>query len=440
MQIKKDVRFFPVFLAATAGVILEIIAVLVDEIVVGNLFTDDAFASINLIEPFTFFEMFLAYLVSVGSAALIVRAHGAGDSKKMNEIFSQTILLCAMFGIELTLLYVAFTPQLVLFVADDPAVYDHALSYFNVMRFYPLVDMFDTFFFTYVLYRGGFVHFYTAIISRIGLNAFLSWQLGSVMGLAGIGLASVISIFVALLIKLTFLFSKKHGLRFTWHLNIREALSIAWLGFPESALSMYIVIMELAVNAFTLKNYGAAGVAAVSVVINIFEFTFYLSEGLSEYEIVSVNDSIGKRSGQSMDHAIKTTRRAAIVEGAVLVGAILLAADVLPDAFDIDNPETARLAALMLRILAPTAVFVCLSRITAIFYQYTRRIPRTVILFGMAIALLPSLFAVLLGQFAIEGIAAGIAAGPFAALALMYGYVRLIKKEKLFDYSLLHLS
>lgn len=36
-----------------------------------------------------------------------------------------------------------------------------------------------------------------------------------------------------------------------------------------------------------------AGVAAVAVVINIFKFALYISEGISEYEIVAVNDSIG---------------------------------------------------------------------------------------------------------------------------------------------------
>ena len=34
----------------------------------------------------------------------------------------------------------------------------------------------------------------------------------------------------------------------------------------------------------------------------------------------------------------------------------------------------------------------------------------------------------------------GIALGPVAALALMYGYVRLIRKEKLFDYALMNLG
>lgn len=437
---KKDVRFFPIFLGATAGVLLEIIATLVDEIVVGNLFTDEAFASVNLIEPYTLFEVFIAYLVTVAAAALIVRAHGAGDREKMSQLFSQTIIVCGLVGISLTLVYVLFTPQLVRLVADDPAVYEHALAYFTAIRFYPLVDVFDTFLFAYVLYRGGFAHFYIAIISRIGLNALLSWFLGSQMGLMGIGLASIISLVVALAIKLTFVLSKKHGLQFRWYFNPREALEIAKLGFPESAISMFVVLMEMAINGFTLDHYGAAGVAAVAVAVNIFEFTFYLSEGISEYVIVAVNDSIGKNSSQSMDKAIKTMLRAALIEGMVLFGLILIGSGVLPEAFDIDNEETFRLATVMLRILSPTALFICLSRVTAIFYQYTRRITRTLLLFGMAIALFPILFGRLFGRIAPEGIVAGLALGPVTAFALMYGYVRLIKKEKLFDYALMRLN
>ena len=70
------------FLGATLGVLLEIIATLIDEIITGNLFTDEVFASVNLITPYTLFELFIAYLVTVAAAALIVRARGAGDTNK----------------------------------------------------------------------------------------------------------------------------------------------------------------------------------------------------------------------------------------------------------------------------------------------------------------------------------------------------------------------
>lgn len=201
-----------------------------------------------------------------------------------------------------------------------------------------------------------------------------------------------------------------------------------------------MVILEMAVNTFTLKYYAAEGVAAVAVVINIFEFTFYLSEGISEYEIVAVNDSIGKNSSKSMDRSIKITKRAAVIEGFVLSGLVFFASAVLPEAFDIDNAETARNASVMLRILAPSALFICLTRITAVFYQYTRRIGRTICLFGMAKALLPILFGMLFGQIALEGIASGIALGPVMAMVLMYGFVHFVKKEKLFDYTLMNLD
>ena len=69
----------------------------------------------------------------------------------------------------------------------------------------------------------------------------------------------------------------------------------------------------------------------------------------------------------------------------------------------------------MLRILAPTAIFICLTRVTAIFYQYT--------------LLLPILFGTLFGQIALYGIAAGVAFGPVTAFALMVVFVCVIKKK-----------
>ena len=440
MSNKKNIRFFPIFMGATVGVILEIIGILIDEIVVGNLSNDAAFASVNLIEPYTYLEVFLAYLIGVGGAALIVRAHGAGDKKRMSQLFSHTIIICAIVGVALTAIYVIFTPQLVHLVADKPEVYKYSLQYFNVMRFYPLLDMFDTFIFTYVLYRGGYVQFYTSMIARVVINAGLSWYLGMQMGVAGIALASVISIGVALLIKLTFLFTKKHGLKMTRYLSLRDAIEIAKLGFAESALTAFIVILEVSINRFTLTKYGKLGVAAIAIVIDIFEFVLYLGEGISEYETVAINDSIGKKSKQSMDHSIKTAKRATWIEGIVLSALILLTASVMPGAMDIDDPHTAQQATVMLMIFAPGAIFICLSRVTAIFYQYTLRKRRTLILFGMSVALCPSLLGIAFGQISLEAIALGVGLGPIVATALMYGYVRLIKKEKLFDYSVLKLG
>ncbi|MBR2213842.1 MAG: hypothetical protein IJ889_05340 [Eubacterium sp.] len=440
MSDKKYIKFFPVFMGATVGVILEIIGLLIDEIVVGNLSNDAAFASVNLIEPYTYLEVFLAYLVGVGGAALIVRAHGAGDKKRMSQIFSQTIIMCAIVGFTLTAIYVIFTPQLVHVVADKPEVYKYSLEYFNVMRFYPLLDMFDTFIFTYVLYRGGYVQFYTSMVARVVINAGLSWYLGMEMGVTGIALASVISIGVALLIKLTFLFTKKHGLKMTRYLNFRDAFEIAQLGFAESALTAFIVILEVSINRFTLTKYGKLGVAAIAIVIDIFEFVLYLGEGISEYETVAINDSIGKNSKDSMDHSIKTTKKAVLIEGIALTAIILLTASLLPGAMDIDDPKTAEQATIMLMIFAPGALFICLSRVTAIFYQYTLRKRRTLILFSMSVAVCPSLLGILLGKISLEGIALGVGLGPAVAIALMYIYVRFIRKEKLFDYSILKIG
>ena len=138
----------------------------------------------------------------------------------MSALFSQTIIVCGLVGAALTLIYVVFTPQLVRLVADDPAVYDNALAYLRAMRFYPLLDVFDTFMFAYVLYQGGYVHFYIAILSRIGINTGLLWVLGSRMGVMGIGLASFMFNAVSMLILLTHFRKKSNSLRWNLHFSL----------------------------------------------------------------------------------------------------------------------------------------------------------------------------------------------------------------------------
>jgi O-antigen/teichoic acid export membrane protein len=107
---------------------------------------------------------------------------------------------------------------------------------------------------------------------------------------------------------------------------------------------------------------------------------------------------------------------------------------------DIDDPKTAEQSTIMLMMFAPGALFICLSRVTAIFYQYTLRKRRTLILFSMSVAVCPSLLGILLGQISLEGIALGVGLGPAVAIASMYVYVRFIRKEKLFDYSILKIG
>lgn len=440
MKNEGEIRFFPIFIAVSVSTILEIIATFVDEIITGHLFADGAFAAVNLIEPLMFFEIFLGGLATYGGLALIIRARGAGDRKKMSEMYSQTLIICGFTAVFLTAIYVLFTSELVRLVADDPAVYDYALAYFKVIRFLPLVDMVYSFLLSYVLCQGGYVQLYISIVFRIGTNAFLSWQLGSWMGLTGIAIASLISIVVAELILSTFLLTKKHGLKFRWFFDIRELFEMAKLGIAESALNVFIVLMELGINTYTLKNYAETGVAAIAVVVDVFEFVIYLSLNVSNYESLAVNDSIGKNSRKSMDRALKVSWRGVVIEGLVLTGLILLVSGVMPGAFDIDNPETARHATQMLIIFAPAPTLVLLSYVTAVFYQYTQRVRRAITLFGMFVMLMPVLLGMLFGQFALEGIAAGIAAGPAVSIALMYGYARVIRKEKLFDYTLLNLK
>ena len=64
--IEKDkpyVYFFPIFTVATFAVFLDMVSIVLDEAIVGNMFDDTAFGALNLLEPYSRLENFLSYLI-----------------------------------------------------------------------------------------------------------------------------------------------------------------------------------------------------------------------------------------------------------------------------------------------------------------------------------------------------------------------------------------
>ena len=88
------------------------------------------------------------------------------------------------------------------------------------------------------------------------------------------------------------------------------------------------------------------------------------------------------------------------------------------------------MAARSVQMIAVISIIICLTRVLAIFYQYTGRTLRAIALIDLSWGILPALMGMLLGAFSINGITAGIALGASIVLLFMTFYVRQSKKEK----------
>ncbi|MBQ1492965.1 MAG: hypothetical protein IIZ39_13485, partial [Blautia sp.] len=154
-QRDRRVLFFPIFLASTFYNILDCLSIIIDEAVVGNLFEDTAFGAINLVEPIKMVESFLYYLIIVGGCAMIVRAHGEADTKKMSRLFSHCVTCCLLLGVIFIGIFTLLRPQLASLVAKDTPALPYVLEVISWSGLNLLLDPLFAFLFTFVLYRNG---------------------------------------------------------------------------------------------------------------------------------------------------------------------------------------------------------------------------------------------------------------------------------------------
>ncbi len=425
------VRFFPIFLAATLSAFIDVIGVLLDETVIGNLFGDTAFGAVNLLGPYLTTETFLMYLLCVGGGALIVRAHGRGDREQMGRIFSHCLTSCIILGMLFSTVFTVFNRPLVDLVAGDSPAYDYTFQAFFWERFTALINPLYAFLFTYVMYMGGSIFCIVATSALLGSNLLFSVLLGRIMGISGVTCATFIANGLGVLILLTAMFIPKYRMRFRPYFSAGTALEIFKLGLGESTIFISQIIIEASINAVSLRLYSIRGLAVAAIVINLYELVAYVSEGISEYETVAINEYMGQGNTDALSVSKLVTIRAALIEGIIFGIIFVVLAPVVPVMFGLEDPETVRVAVETVRILGLSPVFICLDRILAVFYQYTGRIGRCVATFLLAWGICPSIFVCLLAPISLHFLGVGIVLGPTLALFLMAAYVKYVRKEEM---------
>ena len=430
-QRDRRVLFFPIFLASTFYNILDCLSIIIDEAVVGNLFEDTAFGAINLVEPIKIVESFLYYLIIVGGCAMIVRAHGEADTKKMSRLFSHCVTCCLLLGVIFIGIFTLLRPQLASLVAKDTPALPYVLEVISWSGLNLLLDPLFAFLFTFVLYRNGSLLMVLTSLVQIGSNLGLSVILGKRMGIGGVVFATGLSKILGILTLCLFFLLKKNRIRLRPYLSLNMAKKLSALSFPESSFLLSISLVEAVVNKVALDAYGVYALVAAAAAINMYSIIIYTSEGISEYETVALNEYLGQGDETRIRQSIRISIRAVIIEGLVFSALYVFLANPIVSIFDIDDPASAALASKAIKMMGILPIPICFTRILAIFYQYTDRILRSCFLIHLSWGIFPAAFAFLLSQIAAEGIPAGIVLGCILAMLLVLIYVRLGKREKL---------
>ena len=217
---ERPVKFFPIFLAATMGVLIDSIRILVNETVIGNLFDDVAFGAINLVEPYMIVVDFFSYLICVGGTAMIVRARGAKKPEEIRNLINHCITCCLITGLTFFLVYSLFDKWFVGLVTQHGPAFSYTLEAFYWERFYLLLLPIYVFLFTYVLYSGGALIVFINMVLLPIADTGLSFYLGQRMGIGGVTCATFISYILGVLLLILFVIIKEKGFSYRPYVNL----------------------------------------------------------------------------------------------------------------------------------------------------------------------------------------------------------------------------
>lgn len=250
------------------AMLLETFITITDGYFTGNYVGELALAAINLGLPILYFYLGIGLCVGVGGIVICGRLLGAGDKKKAESVFSQTIVTSIIICIVLSLImFVLFNPILHILKAEGE-LNVYFTQYYRIMLFtYPLMVVGTI--------AGMFIRVdgkpqFCMLISIIGciLNVILDAVFVGAfsMGVQGSAVASFIVQLFTVIVSLSYFFSKNAGIHFCYfqfdrkiHQEIVFNGSSEFIGEMASAISMF------AFNYVLMRYVGTEGVAAFTI-------------------------------------------------------------------------------------------------------------------------------------------------------------------------------
>lgn len=250
------------------AMLLETFITITDGYFTGNYVGELALAAINLGLPILYFYLGIGLCVGVGGIVICGRLLGAGDKKKAESVFSQTIVTSIIICIVLSLImFVLFNPILHILKAEGE-LNVYFTQYYRIMLFtYPLMVVGTI--------AGMFIRVdgkpqFCMLISIIGciLNVILDAVFVGAfsMGVQGSAVASFIVQLFTVIVSLSYFFSKNAGIHFChFQFDRKVHQEIVFNGSSEFIGEMASAISMFAFNYVLMRYVGTEGVAAFTI-------------------------------------------------------------------------------------------------------------------------------------------------------------------------------
>jgi putative MATE family efflux protein len=332
-----------------------------------------ATAGVNAAGNATLLIIALAQVLNIGTAALVAHAVGRKRRDEANLVFNQSVVLAAGSAVLTMALLFLFAGPYMRSVAADAATVQDGIAFTcwvipGIALMIPLTALGSA------LRGTGIVrpHIIVYTLSVI-LNACLAPVLiagvgtGMALGVRGAGLATSISVAVAIVALTTYYVRAERYLEFRWALlrpRLDQWRRIVGVGLPAGG-ELILTFLSTAIAYYAIRNFGASAQAGFGIGSRVLQVILLPAIAIG----FAAGPIAGQNFGARNPERVRQTFRYAALLGCITMAAITIGvqwgAKNLVDVFDADT-RAAAAAVMFLQLISWTfvaqgLVYVCSS-------------------------------------------------------------------------------
>lgn len=370
-------------LASIISSIVAAIGPIVDGVVTGQLLGTEAVSAIGFVGPVNLLISALIGVISDGGSASCSNHIGRKNTKMVHANFSVAIWSGIVIGLAFSLVCLFAAPTVAhLLGARDNAAYLTA-EYLRGLGvgFLPMTILQMVIF--YMRMNNGKTHTVICALVMTAVNVALDiiFTIKLNMGMYGMGLATSLSFFAAIIVCIANVFRKDSIFKIVSPKGLGgELKQILVTGAPTVLKRISVTGRGISLNYILMSLGGSIAVSALSVQSSCNQLLNAVTLGVGATCMIIAGVFYGEKDEKELEKSLRISLVTGLVLSAVLAVLVLIFAAPLVGMFLKGNGEDVILAKRSLRIYVLSLPFALINNVLINFYQATKNIKTPLIL------------------------------------------------------------
>ena len=408
------------------------LCLLIDNLMIGRFLGEGALSAYGLAGPVLLIIGAMGSMLCAGAQVACGKSLGRGDKAETDIGYSSSVALAALLSLVFTLpVAMARVPLSRMLGANEPALLAETSGYMAGFAIGAPATMGALILVPFLQMAGQGNLLIAAVLGMTVTDVLFDWL--NVMlfhgGMFGMGLASALSYYVAVIIGGSYFLSKRCVFSFsTRRIRWRKIRELLAGGVPTVIGMASTVVLVFAVNRLLLDMGGKTAVAAYAVITSVCNGFNCISTGIGGVALTLSGVLYNDEDRAGLSDLLRLIGSWAVRLGLVAMVLLIALAEPLAGLFIPGAGQSCALAISGLRMFALGLISCCLSNGLRNCYQGTGRVGLMQAISVMANMVLPTLAAWALGKATgLRGVWLYFAVGETLALMGMMAYVWLKK-------------